>query len=654
MTRTILASIFLVTALTLSPALAQRSPSPTPDTSDRPGIDVESYAIEITLVPEQNQLKGVADVRFRQLERMSYVTFDLDSRLRIDRATINGSDVRFRQFDFDSTLEVTLSAPPSDATTVRFEYSGYLDPEADKRAPVLAGVSPQSAVLLYEGKWFPTNGLYKDKAAASLRVNAPADWTVLSDLGAVEGGSGRAFGSLTPSYWGTVAAGKFTSSTVKTGSGDVIVHTLTAKPADAEKMAETAGMALSFFSQTFGPPPAAGFQIIEAPGVNWASKWATGVLLMASSQFRSDFDVQALTRSMAHQWFPLKVSVADSARDAWMVDGLAVFASLLYAEKNLSPAEAQDQVDKALVKALSSEDDISVKEAGKLERESPDYHALVEYKGAYVFRMLQWVVGDEKFNQILTRYIESFQNKPASTDAFARLASEVSGQDLEYFFDQWLNDSGTPEMETEWIVARVRNGYRIDGEIKQDLDLFRMPVELEIETDAEPEYRRVEVSGQASEFSITTERKPKTVTIDPRKRILRISPDIKVSIFITRGEELMNNGRFNDAMDEFQEAIDMDSSNSLASFRMGEALFEQGNLNPAASNFRNALSGNLKPKWVEVWSYINLGKIYDIRGDRDRAVGEYQKAVSTGDDSYGAQADAQKYIETPFRRGARD
>jgi tetratricopeptide (TPR) repeat protein len=83
---------------------------------------------------------------------------------------------------------------------------------------------------------------------------------------------------------------------------------------------------------------------------------------------------------------------------------------------------------------------------------------------------------------------------------------------------------------------------------------------------------------------------------------------------------------------------------------MGEALFQLGNLQAAANQFRKSLNGDLKPKWVEVWGYINLGKIYDIRGDRERAVGEYQKAVNTGDDAYGAQDQAQKYLGEPFRR----
>jgi aminopeptidase N len=638
--------ILLIAATTVS---AQRRPTPA-DTSDRPRIDVESYTIDLTIKPTEHLLTGVAEVKFRQLERASYITFDIDSRLRIDKAMLDGSEARFRQYDIDGTVEVsTANGQLADVSTLKLEYEGFLDPPTgNKRAPVLSSISENGAYLLYESKWFPTNGLYKDKALTNLTVHVPSDWTAVADMPS----SGGKFAGSVPSYWGLVAAGKYTSSTVKTDRGEVSIHTLKAKGEDATPIVQSASKTLDFYAGLFGPLVQPKFHIIEAADANWPSRWGVGALLMSNGQFRPDFDQPALATALAHQWFPLKFSIVDSARDAWLSDGFATFASLLYAEKELPPAAYQEQVDKALVKALASEDSTSVLDAGKLERESPEYRALVQYKGAYVFRMLQWVIGDEKFHNFVTKYVERFQNTPASTDAVKKLATEVNGDELDYFFEQWLVDTGIPEMKSEARIYRVRNGYRIEGEIKQDLDLFRMPIEVEIETDGEPEYQRVDVARQSSELNIVTQRKPKRINLDPKKRILRLSPDIRVAVSINRGEEFMNDGRFNEAMDQFQEAIDLNPSSSLASFRMGEALFELGNTTPAAQNFRNVISGDLKPKWVEVWSYINLGKIYDSRGDHERASAEYQKAIGTGDDSYGAQADAQKYLATPFRPGA--
>ena len=125
--------------------------------------------------------------------------------------------------------------------------------------------------------------------------------------------------------------------------------------------------------------------------------------------------------------------------------------------------------------------------------------------------MLKWVIGDENFDKLLAGYTQQFQNTPASTEAFEKLASDISGGDLNYFFDQWLNGSGVPEFKVDYTVFRQKGGYMVQGTVKQDLDLFKMPVEFQIQTDGEPEYARVEVVGESSEMDVKTERKPKAV-----------------------------------------------------------------------------------------------------------------------------------------------
>ena len=169
---------------------------------------MESYTVDVTLVPEEHRLIGKADIRFKQLDRNSYATFDLDRRLRVSTATVGGQETRFRQFDLDSTVEVDLSNSRfgSGDPVVHIEYAGILDPEEDRRDPVLAKISEDSAFLLYEGKWFPTNGLFSDKAEMKLNVTAPPDWSLVADLPRTGGG----FASSQPAFWGMVAAGKYT------------------------------------------------------------------------------------------------------------------------------------------------------------------------------------------------------------------------------------------------------------------------------------------------------------------------------------------------------------------------------------------------------------------------------------------------------------
>jgi aminopeptidase N len=646
-------SLLLCLPLLSLPLLAQsrgRQLTIPDDLSDRPKVDIESYTVDITLVPEEHRLTGKADIPIKQLDRQTYAVFDLDRRLRVEKATVNGAETRFRQFDVDSTVEIDLSGQQFSGNPVlHIEYSGILDPEDDRRDPVLARISEDSAFLLYAGKWFPTNGVYRDKAQMRLKVTAPASWSLVTDLAR----SGDGFASAQPSYWGTLVAGKYNTTNSKSEKADVSIDTLKA-PADAvSPMAEAVGKMFDFFSEKFGPPPSTNIRIVEVQGANWPSQWSVGMLLLPSTGFRKDFDQDALAYSIAHQWFPLKFAVQDPAADAWMVDGMAQFASLLYFEKTLAPVDAQTHIHTALVKALGYEGNSTIRQAGGLDKETADYRALVQYRGAYVFRMLQWVIGNENFDKLMARYTAQFESKPASTEAFEKLAAEIAGGNLTYFFDQWLNGSGVPEFKVDYTIFRQKNGYMVQGTVKQDLDLFKMPVEFQIQTDGDPEYARVEVVGESSEMDVKTERKPKAVLIDPRERILRMSADLRVAVFISRGEGLANEGQLNPAIDEFQRAVDIDARNSLALFRMGEALFELGNLQAAAGMFREAINGDLKTKWVEVWAYINLGKIYDIRGDRERAVTEYQKAINSGDDSYGAQDEAEKLTKEPFRRGNR-
>jgi hypothetical protein len=79
---------------------------------------------------------------------------------------------------------------------------------------------------------------------------------------------------------------------------------------------------------------------------------------------------------------------------------------------------------------------------------------------------------------------------------------------------------------------------------------------------------------------------------------------------------------------------------------MGSALFTI----VSAYGFREVLNGDLEPKWTEVWAHINLGKIYDITDQRERAVNEYKLAQRTKDNTQGALEEAQKYITAKFER----
>ncbi len=119
---------------------------------------------------------------------------------------------------------------------------------------------------------------------------------------------------------------------------------------------------------------------------------------------------------------------------------------------------------------------------------------------------------------------------------------------------------------------------------------------------------------------------------------------------IAKGQQFADAGEYDQAIKEYQKALEQAKNSSLAHFRLAEVFFNQGNYQTAANAFREALNGDRDPAWTEVWSHISLGKIYDITGQRDRAVNEYRQAQRTRDDTQGAQAEVEKYLKEPYKR----
>jgi tetratricopeptide (TPR) repeat protein len=99
-----------------------------------------------------------------------------------------------------------------------------------------------------------------------------------------------------------------------------------------------------------------------------------------------------------------------------------------------------------------------------------------------------------------------------------------------------------------------------------------------------------------------------------------------------------------------EDAVRTRPKNSLANFRLGEIYFALGNYQSAAIHFQRSTDGDQIPKWIVVWSHLNLGKIFDTVGTRNRALTEYRRVQQTEDNTRGALDEAARYLAEPFRR----
>jgi len=461
---------------------------------------------------------------------------------------------------------------------------------------------------------------------------------------------------------GTFVAGNLQLNPKQAEGINVAVYAPRAASANAQEFASSVARSAIIFSDMFGPIPDPNFTLIQIPDGTFRDYAAPGVLLLSQRIWDPKGADRTIARLVASQWWGIQVMPATPS-DVWISDGLARYSEALYAEQNAGKEAGLRAVDEFAVCALMYEDAAPIAQAARLVPYSPDYRSVVQNKGAMLFHMLRAQMGDVAFKSALRDFYFQFAERSARIDDFENIALRraqaakppLDPSNLRGFFAQWLNSTGVPEFTLEYVVYRTPKGFRVNGKIKQPLDTFRMPVELRIDTEGNPELKTIDVIGTESGFTVETFGRPKPggIRIDPNNLILKGSTSLRARAAIARGEDLAEQGRFYDAVTQYQRALSIQPGRPLANFRMGEAFFYQKNYQAAANAFREALQTVPEPseKWTEVWSHIYLGKIFDLLGQRERAVNEYSKAKQTNDDTGGAQGVAESFLKKAYQEG---
>jgi aminopeptidase N len=336
--------------------------------------------------------------------------------------------------------------------------------------------------------------------------------------------------------------------------------------------------------------------------------------------------------------------------DAWITNGMARYGELMYVEEESGKSAMRTALQDVSAGALAY-DTIPLSSVGRLSPFSPEFQSSTLEKGAMVFHMLRWEVGDKAFLATLKGALSQYADNSLRSSDFVKVAEAQSQQQLTAFFAQWIDGTGAPLFTNKYAVYRLGNnkGFRTIGDINQDLDLFRMPVELRIETDGKTETQKIDVVGTDTQFVVDTFGRPRRISIDPQNWVLKSTPDLQVRIAILKGQQLVAQNDLAGALAEYQKALEANPQSSLANYRIGELLFTQRNYQASVNSYRDALRGDGEPRWTEVWSHIQLGKIFDITGQRDRAVNEYRLAVQTNDNTQGAVNEARQWLQKPYK-----
>ena len=625
----------------------------------KPNIDITGYVIDLQLDPAAHTMNATAHVAFTAEDAIDTAVFELHTALKVDKVTDASGHLLSGERGANSTISVALPSSMSkgQSATYTFVYGGTLAGGEESPVPglKLASVGDPISYLLYAGRWFPMTGYQTDRFTAAIHVRVPAGYRV---VGSGSAGAPHSVSDLQeydfnwtkPGFPGTIIAGKFNEPLAVAGSTNVRTYLTDAHKQSGAEYTQTALKEFDFFSGAFGAAESSRLNVVELPDDTVPAYWAPEIAAIAGARIADRSNYRLLANTMAHQWWGSLISPA-TLNDAWITNGMSRYGELMYVEETAGQAGLQAAITDVSAGALAY-DTIPLTSAGRLDPFSPQFQSMTLEKGAMVFHMLRWEVGQDDFKKTLQAILTQYADKPITTGDVEKVAEAESQQQLTPFFAQWLDGTGAPQFTNKYTVYRLGNnkGFRTIGEINQDLDLFNMPVELSVETEGKTENKRVDVVGSNSQYVVDTFGRPRHIVVDPDNWVLKNTPDMQVRIAILRGQQLVAQGDFPAALTEYQKALTANPGSSLASYRIGEVLFTQRNYQAAANAYRDALRGDDDPKWTEVWSHIALGKIFDVTGQRDRAVNEYRQAVQTNDNTQGAINEARRYLQQPYKR----
>jgi aminopeptidase N len=632
--------------------------------------DVTSYRIEAQLLPSEHLLRAGADITLTPTEATRSLIFELNGSLKVEAIERNKKPLTNFVQDavgvgaLGPNVRVDLGevVPAGQSLTLRFRWSGALvspegGPLATKR---LAYVGEEGSYLMYAARWFPFHDYAADRATSDITILVPqgvqvagsSDEPVVGQPGA-NGTTRYRFVNNKPALIGNIAAGPYIVKAMRYDNYEIRFYAQPGSETRADRYAETIGKALEFYTQQFGAP-GFGNQLVVAQTDDEALEAyaAPGMIFLATKLFDPSRPMpeERLQREVAYQWWGQTVGLK-SFDDAWISQGLAEYSAFSLREATLTggalDAAERDQQERA----LTFEQTASIARAPQaLDDQSAAYQSIVFYKGAMVFHMLRETIGRDQFSKLLRMFLDKYRGQNASIDDFERLTKQVTGTDMRYFFAQWVEGTGVPEFKSEYQIIRTRSGkFRTRGTVSQNFDQLRMPVELMLRSEGgDNPTQTVRFEGKSEDFDFESNGQPIEVIVDPNNKILRMSDDLRVSVVARRGIEQLREGQYAEAQQQLEAALKLDRSNSWIYYNLGLLFLEQRNYQQALDNFQAALDGSLKPSWIEAWARIKRGNALDARGDRARAVNEYNKAVQTGINYDNAQAVAKRFLATPY------
>lgn len=528
--------------LTLTALGASRAQNPRPY---RPAIDVLDYDITLNLPDTGAVIRATVIVTFDRTQATDSLVLDLRD-LVVRRATLDGRAVSFARGD--STVSILLPRRHTGAFRALVEYGGrvvdglIVRTDSAGRWTGFGDNWPNRA-----RHWIASVDHPSDKATVTWHVRAPRGRTVVANgrlvgTGMVRVGQRRLVETTwresrpIPVYLMVVAAApleRFDLGETDCGLAEMQrcvlqeVYTAPEQRGILPGAFARAGEIVQLFSRLVGPFPYEKLAHLQSSTRFGGMENATAIFYADETFRRGTINESLIAHETAHQWFGDAVTERSWAH-LWLSEGFATYFAALWTRA--AHGDSAFRATMLRVRESVLGDTVSVTRRPVIDTLEPNLIALLNRnsyeKGAFVLHMLRAQVGDSAFWKGIRQYYVLHRHQTAVTDDLQVQMERASGQQLGWFFDQWLRRPGYPQIDATWSYDSTVREVVVTATQNGKFGVFRLPLVVAV-VDSAGHVRRSTlqmsaVAGATAEVHVPSPTPPANVQLDPDVQLLAV------------------------------------------------------------------------------------------------------------------------------------
>jgi aminopeptidase N len=506
------------------------------------GVDIQHYAFRLTLSDSTDEIVGEATVQFRTTAPdVRELVLDLTSvnagkGMAVTQVTSPNGAVRYEHSANRLRMTWPTAAAVGEMRTVVVRYRGV--PGSGLRIGTNKYGERTFFSLNWPDKarqWLPMIDHPYDKASNEFIITAPTKYRVVANgllQEEIDLGDGRRlthWKNTVPiaSWLDAIGVAQFATKHFGAVRGVQLQNWVFHQDRDngVATFEIPTRHAMEFFSERIGPYAYEKLANVQAAGLGGGTEHAS-VIFYGENSVTPRPATNLVAHEIAHQWFGNAVTERDWD-DVWLSEGFATYFTLLFTEHY----SGRDAFVAGLVRSrgtvFTTEQRMPTKAVihDNLADMSQVLNSLVYQKGGWVLHMLRGQVGTDNFWTGIRTWYATYRDKNATTQDLRRIMEEQSGQELGWFFDQWLKRPGSPVIDGRWSYDAAAKSVVVELSQTQTGQPYRLPLEIGVTIAgaggaAETRVEKVELRQAQQRFTIPVSAAPTGVALDPNTWVL--------------------------------------------------------------------------------------------------------------------------------------